>query len=159
MRPRGTFVSRSARYTEDTPLPPSAAALTSSRAWFELYPEGAEMAPTADVLVERPADGTAVAVFSGEHDLASAPEVTALFDSLLQQDDLIVADFSSAQYVDSSILALVFDTQARARELGKVFRLQLHTADIVRRAFEISGVFAVVEHVTTRDEALMRDDN
>jgi hypothetical protein len=33
------------------------------------------MAPIQDVLVERLADGTAVIVFSGEHDLASAPEV------------------------------------------------------------------------------------
>ena len=116
------------------------------------------MAPRDDVLVERPADGTAVVVFSGEHDLASAPEVRALLDSLLQQDDLIVADFSSAQFVDSSILGVVLDTQARAAELGKVFRLQIQTTDIVRRAFEILGVFNVVEHVATRDEALMRDE-
>lgn len=116
------------------------------------------MAPTDDVLVERPADGTAVVVFSGEHDLASAPEVKELFDSLLRQDDLVVADFSSAQFVDSSILGVVLETQARAVVLGKVFRLQLHTTDIVRRAFEISGVFTAVEHVATRDEALMRDE-
>ena len=116
------------------------------------------MAPTEDVFVERPADGTAVVVFSGEHDLASAPGVKELLHSLLQQDDLVVADFSSAQFVDSSILGVVLETQARAAELGKVFRLQLHTTDIVRRAFEILGVFSFVEHVSTRDEALMRDE-
>jgi len=117
------------------------------------------MAPRDDVLVERPVDGTAVVVFSGEHDLASAPEVRELLDfRLLQQDDLVVADFSSAQFVDSSILGVVLDTQARAAELGKVFRLQIQTTDIVRRAFEILGVFNVVEHVATRDEALMRDE-
>lgn len=115
------------------------------------------MAPIDDVLLERPTNGTAVVVFSGEHDLASAPEVRKLLDSLLQQDDLIVADFSSAQFVDSSILGVVLDTQARAVELGKVFRLQLHTTDIVQRAFEITGVFTAVEHVATRDEALRRD--
>lgn len=116
------------------------------------------MTATDDVVIERPADGTAVVVFSGEHDLASAPELRELFDSLLQQDDLVVADFSSAQFVDSSILGVVLETQARATELGKVFRLQLHTTDIVRRAFEILGVFNVVQHVGTRDEALMRDE-
>lgn len=114
------------------------------------------MAPT-EVLVERPLDGTAVVVFSGEHDLASAREVRELLDSLLQQDDLLVADFSSAQFVDSSILGVVLDTQARANELGKVFRVQLRTTDIVRRAFDIAGVFTAVEHVTTRDEALRRE--
>ena len=83
------------------------------------------MAPTTDVLVERPADGTAIAVFSGEHDLASAPEVTEILNSLLKQNDLVVADFSSAEFVDSSILKAVLDTHAQAKEMGKVFRLQL----------------------------------
>ena len=115
------------------------------------------MAPTEDVLVERPADGTAVVVFSGEHDLASATEVRELLDSLLVQDDLVVADFSTAQFVDSSILKVVLETHARADELGKVFRLQLHTADIVQRAFEMSAVLTVVEHAKTRDEALTRE--
>ena len=115
------------------------------------------MVPTEDVLVERPADGTTVVVFSGEHDLASAPEVRELLASLLRQDDLVVADFSTAQFVDSSILNVVLETEARARELGKVFRLQLHTTDIVRRAFEIAGVFTAVEHVISRDEALRRE--
>ena len=113
--------------------------------------------PLQDVSLEAAAPGTTVVVFSGEHDLASAPEVRELLDSRLQQDDLLVADFSSAQFVDSSILGVVLDTQARALELGKVFRLQLRTTDIVQRAFEIAGVFTVVEHVTTRDEALRRD--
>jgi hypothetical protein len=38
-----------------------------SRARFELYSEGADVAPTTleDVQVERPTDGTAVVVFSG----------------------------------------------------------------------------------------------
>ena len=115
------------------------------------------MAPTDDVLVERPADGTAVVVFSGEHDLASAPEVRELLESLLQQDDLVVADFSSAQFVDSAILGLLLETKARAVILGKVFRLQIHTSDIVRRAFEISGVLTAIEHITTREEAIRRD--
>lgn len=111
-----------------------------------------------EVLVERPTDGTAVVVFSGEHDLASAREVRELFDSLLRQDDLVVADFSSAEFVDSSILGVLFEAQAQAQQSGKVFRLQLGTADIVRRAFEISGAFDVMEHVATRDDALRRDE-
>jgi hypothetical protein len=41
-----------------------------------------------DVQVERPADGTAVVVFSGEHDLATKDEVTNLLESLLREDDL-----------------------------------------------------------------------
>ena len=117
------------------------------------------MAPTLeDVLVERPAPGTAVVVFSGEHDMATKGELGELLDSLLSQDDLLVADFSAASFVDSSVLGVMLDANEHARSLGKTFRLQLGTADIVRRAFEISGVFGVIERVTTREEALAQEE-
>ena len=127
-----------------------------SRARFELYSEGAGVAPTLeDVQVERSADGTAVVVvFSGEHDLAARDAVKNLLDSVLSEADLLVADFSSATFVDSSMLNVLFTTNDQARQLGKTFRLQLGTAAIVRRAFEICGVFEAVEHVATREEAL-----
>ena len=118
------------------------------------------MAPALeDVQVERPADGTAVVVFSGEHDMATKAEVRDLLDSLVRWDKLIVADFSSACFVDSSILGVLLDTNKQARELGKTFRLQLGTAAIVHRAFEICGVFAVIERVTTREAALAQGDH
>lgn len=48
------------------------------------------MAPTDDFLIERPADGTAVVVvFSGEDDLASAPEVRTLLESLLRRGEAL----------------------------------------------------------------------
>lgn len=97
-------------------------------------------------------------VFSGEHDSATKDEVRDLLDTLVRGDDLIVADFSSASFVDSSILGALLDTHEQARELGKVFRLQLGTAAIVHRAFEICGVFAVIERATTREEALVRGE-
>ena len=117
------------------------------------------MAPTLeDVLVERPAPGTAVVVFSGEHDMATKDEITDLLNSLVRWEKLIVADFSSASFVDSSMLGVLLATDEQARELGKTFRLQLGTADIVRRAFEITGVFGVIERVTTREEALAPEE-
>ena len=114
------------------------------------------MAPSLeDVQVERPADGTAVVVFSGEHDLATEHEVREILHSLVRWEKLIVADFSSASFVDSSMLGVLLDANEQARELGKTFRLQLGTAAIVHRAFEICGVFAAIQRVTTREEALV----
>ena len=73
------------------------------------------MAPTLDdVVIERPANGTAVVVFSGEHDLATKNDVRDLLDSLLWEDNLVVADFSSASFVDSSLLAVLLDTNEGA---------------------------------------------
>ena len=107
-----------------------------------------------DVQVERPAPGKAVVVFSGEHDLATRNDVSDLLGSLVSSDELIVADFSSAEFVDSTILGVLLDTNQRALELGKTFRLQLNTAAIVRRAFEICGLFEAMEHARTREAAL-----
>jgi len=97
-----------------------------------------------------------VVVFSGEHDLATKREVEDVLHSLLWEGDLLVADFSSASFVDSAMLGVLLDANEQGSELGKTFRLQLGTAHIVRRAFEISGVFGVIERVATREEALAR---
>jgi anti-anti-sigma factor len=118
------------------------------------------VAPTLeDVTVERPSDGSAVVVFSGEHDMATKDEVGNLLDSLLWEGDLLVADFSSARFVDASMLGVLIATNEQARKLGKTFRLQLGTAAIVQRAFEICGVFAVIERVATREEALVAGED
>ncbi|HEX5584119.1 STAS domain-containing protein [Gaiella sp.] len=111
-----------------------------------------------DVQVDQSTSGTAVVVFSGEHDLATKGAVGELLDSLVEVDDLVVADFSSASFVDASILGVLLLTNDRAVERGKVFRLQLGTAVIVRRAFEICGIFEVIEHVVTREEAIAQGE-
>ena len=109
-----------------------------------------------DIQVERPADDTSVVVFSGEHDLATKHEIRELLVSLVTADRVVVADFSQTLFVDSSIVTLLLDVNRQALERGKTFRLQLGTAAIVRRVFEITGVFDVIEHAPTREEALGR---
>lgn len=127
-----------------------------SCAWFEPYSEGGPVvAPTLDdVRVEHPAPGQAVAVFAGEHDLATKQEVRELLTSLVDGNELVVADFSRAQFVDASILGVLTDVHEAAEASGRSFRLQLGTADIVRRAFEICGVFDLVDRAATREAAL-----
>jgi anti-anti-sigma factor len=111
--------------------------------------------PTLDhVHVEQPAPGTAVAVFSGEHDLATQQEVKELLTSLIDANGRVVADFSDAQFVDSSILRVLTSTNKDAQARERSFRLQLGTADIVRRAFEISDMFAILDIAPTREAAL-----
>lgn len=112
-------------------------------------------APTlGDVVVEHPASGAAVAVFSGEHDLATKRQIHELLSSLVHDNELVVADFSEAQFVDSSILRVLTEMKGVADERGHTFRLQLNTADIVRRAFEISGLLTILEVAATRETAL-----
>jgi anti-anti-sigma factor len=110
--------------------------------------------PLQDVTVEQPRDGAAVVVFSGEHDVATAEAVAATLDSLVEQNQLVVADFSEAEFVDSATLHALVKTARSAHERGARFRVQLGTAAIVERAFQVSGVLEVLDCVPRREEAL-----
>jgi anti-anti-sigma factor len=107
-----------------------------------------------DVRIEPSPSGTAVVVFTGEHDLASQVEVRDLLDGLVSSHDLVVADFSDACFVDSSIIGVLMEMNKEATSQGRVFRLQLATADIVHRAFDLRHVSEVIEIFSTRDDAL-----
>jgi anti-anti-sigma factor len=101
--------------------------------------------PMDDVQVESPTPGTVVVNFMGEHDLVARQELRELLDSLVEENEVVVANFSHAQFVDSSTIHALVDADALARVWGKTFRLQLGTAAIVRRAFEVSGILERIE--------------
>ena len=107
-----------------------------------------------DVQVERPRAGAAVVVFTGEHDLATSESVEALLGSLIEENELVVADLSDAEFVDSSTIFALVKAHRAASEQGRTFRLQLGTAPIVEKAFELSGMSKVLDCSTTREEAL-----
>ena len=107
-----------------------------------------------DVRVEQPAPGTAVAVFVGQHDLVTRDAVSRLLFSLLEENELVVVDFSAAYFVDGAMLEVLHSVDREAERRGRTFRLQLGTAPIVRRAFEISGLLEVLDCAPTREEAL-----
>lgn len=107
-----------------------------------------------EVHVERPRARTAVAVFTGEHDLATVDEVRVLLHSLIEENDLVVVDFSESTFVDSSMMHTLLESDRAARARGRAFRLQLGTAPIVETAFKLSGVLMLLDWVPTREEAL-----
>ena len=99
--------------------------------------------PLEDVVVERRADGVAVVSFHGEHDSFTKSAVSSLLKSLVKENDLVIADLSEAQFVDSSLLHTLVKTNKLARARGTSFRLRLGTPTVVKRAFEVSGVLEV----------------
>jgi anti-anti-sigma factor len=109
-----------------------------------------------DVQVEKPAAGTAVAVFRGEHDLTSKDAVEALLGTLVEENELLVADFSHALFIDAAMLRVLRNAGHEAERQGHTFRLQLATAPIVRRVFEVSGILEELDVAATRDQALER---
>ena len=113
--------------------------------------------PPRDIRIERPAADTAVAVFLGEHDIASRSELRTLLESLVEENAVVVADFTDATFVDSTTIHVLLTAHAAARVRGKTFRLQLGTAAIVRTAFELTGVLNQIECASSREEALFRE--
>ena len=111
-----------------------------------------------DVRVEWPQDGAAVVTFSGEHDAFAARTLELALSSLVAENELVVVDFSQAEFVDSSMIQLVLRSYKAARERGSAFRLQLGTAAIVDKAFQLSGALEVLDRCSTREEALRSGD-
>ena len=106
------------------------------------------------VEVTFPRDRACVVVVRGDQDTTTAAEMERLLSQLLESSDLLVVDVSEADFVDSSFLRNVLVADRRAKEKDRVFRLQMDTAPIVRRAFEVSGVLERLTVVHNRDDAL-----
>ena len=87
--------------------------------------------PDLEVLLPRA--GAAVVVLHGEHDLATKDSLNQVLTSLLDSHELVVADLSSVQFIDSSVLGELVRADRGARAAGKRFRLQLGTEPIVER--------------------------
>ena len=110
--------------------------------------------PLQDVRVECPRVDAAVVAFTGEHDLMTANRIQTLLVSLVEQNDLVVADFSEAEFVDSSVISALFRTNAATQRSGSSFTLQLGTAPVVKRAFELSGILSHLSCTESREDAL-----
>jgi anti-anti-sigma factor len=107
-----------------------------------------------DVQVESLDSRVSVVAFVGEHDLATCASVSELLGELVTTSELVVADFSAALFVDSSMLRTLIDAHARACERGATFRVQVDDDAIVRRVFEIAGVLEQIGWAPSREEAL-----
>jgi len=77
-----------------------------------------------------------------------------LLHEALPLNDVGVVDVGGTDFIDSSLVRNLLVADRRAREQGKVFRLQMGTAPIIRRVLELSGVVETLSIAHTRDEAL-----
>jgi anti-anti-sigma factor len=97
---------------------------------------------------------TALVVLGGEHDLASAGDVSRdLRESLASSNHLIV-DLSGAQYIDSSTIRALVSAKHAADESGKDFNVVLGSAPVVERVLAITELLPFLNRVKTVQEAL-----
>jgi anti-anti-sigma factor len=112
------------------------------------------VATLEDVEVTAPRPGVCVVSLRGEHDAATRVSMSELFHDLVLTNDLVVADVTQAQFIDSAMLSTFFVAEKLAREQGKDFRIQLGTEAIVKRAFELSGALDHLPWAASRDAVL-----
>jgi anti-anti-sigma regulatory factor len=84
----------------------------------------------------------------------SCASALSLLESLVDENEFVVADFSEAAFVDSATMRVLLNADVAARMRGRRFRLQLGTAAIVRSAFELSGLLLRIECAHSRADAL-----
>jgi anti-anti-sigma factor len=100
-------------------------------------------------------DGS-VAVFEllGEHDMASELELRAALNEALADGQGVVVDLSKVEFIDSSVIHTLIDTQQRLAARGRELATEVNTASIVMRALEVTEFRAMVATVGTRDAAV-----
>ena len=85
-------------------------------------------------------DVDTVVFLTGELDMATAPDLTAVLAPLVEYGPHeVVLDFSDLSFIDSSGIAALVDTQHRLGEQGRHLAIQNALGGTVR-VFEIAGL-------------------
>ena len=109
---------------------------------------------TAAVEICWPQPQVALVVLAGEHDLYSGDELRQTFEQTLARCDHLIVDLSAAEFIDSTVVAVLIQTMRNATELGRKFNVVVGTAPAVERILEVAGVIPLLSVVPTVERAL-----
>ena len=115
---------------------------------------GAPAFQVPTIEVRSPQPHAALVVLAGEHDLYSADEVQQTLDQSLAVCDHLIVDLSAAEFIDSTIVAVLLQTMKNATALDRRFNVVLGTAPAVERILEVTGVIPLLNVVPTVERAL-----
>ena len=108
----------------------------------------------SEVRLERRADGIAVVVLVGEHDLATRGDIEAALEAALEHGDGVAVDLSDADFIDSSTLHVLVSAARRAAENGRGFSIVLPKNGAVRQVFELTGLLTQFDSTSSLDAAV-----
>jgi anti-sigma B factor antagonist len=108
----------------------------------------------AGIEVRWPRPQLALVVLAGEHDLYSGDELRQTFEQTLARCDHLIVDLSAAEFIDSTIVAVLIQTMKDASDLRRKFNVVLGTAPAVERILEVTGVIPRLAVVPTVERAL-----
>jgi anti-anti-sigma factor len=110
------------------------------------------------VEVDRSEEGVAIVSLIGEHELYSVVEVEHALDRAIRAGLTVVVDLSHAEFLDSSVVAILLRAREEAHVEGSGFALVIDdsTGQSVRQLFEITGLATIFRVASSREEALAR---
>ena len=108
----------------------------------------------ATIEVRSPQPGAALVQLAGEHDLYSGEELRQSLEQSLARCDHLIVDLSAAEFIDSTIVAVLIQTMKSATELDCRFNVVLGSAPAVERILEVTGVIPLLDVVPTIERAL-----
>ena len=90
----------------------------------------------------------------GEHDLVTAQEVRERVDDCLGTDDGLVVSLMETEFLDSSIVRVLFDADNQLQQRDRRLVLHVATASIVERVLDFSGLKHQVPCTSSLDAAV-----
>jgi anti-anti-sigma factor len=108
--------------------------------------------PTVEV--HSPQTDVVLVALAGEHDLYSGDELRQCFEQALARCNHLIVDLSGAEFIDSTIIAVLLQTMRSATELDRKFNVVLGTAPAVERILDVTGVIPLLRVVPTVERAL-----
>lgn len=110
--------------------------------------------PEAELLIERLPENVMVLRLLGEWDLANASDLRAAAIEALAMTDALVIDLSQTVFLDSTVIHALLRARALAHDERKGLILKLHTAAVVHRALQVTGVVDQLQVVESDGEAI-----
>jgi anti-anti-sigma factor len=108
------------------------------------------------IVVEQAEPGVRVVTVTGEHDLASAPELERVLAAAFAAGGAVAVDLLGTTFIDSTVLRVLICAREEAGERGVGFRIALGdaTGHGVRRLLELTGLEHRLATAPTRAAAI-----
>ena len=116
--------------------------------------DGEGQVANVQVLVADVATGVAVVSLLGEHDIATVDELRSALASLLREGADVVVDLTETEFVDSSTMHVLGNSQRLASQHGAKMSFQLGTRAMVKRVFALTGALEAWPVYGTRADAI-----
>ena len=98
----------------------------------------------------------------GEHDIASQSRLGDALADCAWEGTGVVVSLIEAQFIDSSVINVLFRADAHLRDRGKRLVLHVATESVVRRVLDITQLSTMLPTTGSLEEALVlaaRDEN